>query len=361
MNAKSNWNIPVQTASGHYAVHIGEGFLESTGELISTKTKLHGTCAIITDSKVEPLYAGTVRSSLEQAGFRPILQTIPSGERSKSLEVAESCADAMISGGLDRSSFVVALGGGVVGDLTGFVAGIYFRGIPFVQIPTTVVALVDSSVGGKTGVNAKGGKNLLGVFHQPTLVIADPNTLASLPEREFREGFAEIVKHAVIRDASMLDRITPGRRENLGPLIAENVAIKAAIVEADEREQTGERALLNFGHTIGHAIENAAGYGEWFHGEAVSLGMVAALRISRLFARLPQAEEERVVRLLARLGLPVDFRKAPPTGDLLQAMRSDKKFSEGAIRFVVTQKLGTAQLTSEVDALKIAEALESLR
>ena len=186
----------------------------------------------------------------------------------------------MISAGLDRRAFVAALGGGVVGDLAGFVASIYYRGIPHVQIPTTVVAQVDSAIGGKTGVNARDGKNLIGSFHQPALVIADPETLSTLPKREFNEGIAEIIKHAVIRDAAMLVDLHKPVTSDLPPLIARNQEIKSAIVVEDEFEKLGVRALLNFGHTIGHAIENAAGYGRYLHGEAVSLGIAAALRLS---------------------------------------------------------------------------------
>jgi 3-dehydroquinate synthase len=340
--------VAVETSSARYVALVGEGLLAQLPELILTRTTLRGRCAVITDDRVAPHYLEVVRDGLEKAGFGVHAVVVPAGEKSKSMARVAECCDAMIAAGLDRASFVVALGGGVVGDLAGFVAAIYYRGIPFVQVPTTIVAQVDSSVGGKTGVNAPGGKNLLGAFHQPALVVADPRTLRTLPEREFREGFAEVVKHGIIRDAALLDLIQPGARENLTELIARNIGIKAAIVAADERELSGQRALLNFGHTIGHAIENAAGYGEWFHGEAVSLGMVAALRLSRELVGLSEAEENRCRQLLVELGLPTDLSHLPPVEELLVAMRKDKKFVGGLPRFVLTPRLGEALVSEAV-------------
>lgn len=362
MNQSSIATISVRTTTQTYEVILGEGLIASTGRLIRDCTKLAGkNCLLLSDSKVGPLYAEEVAASLQAAGHRVTMFFVPSGEASKSLSCVEQIMDAAIAAGLDRSSFLLALGGGVVGDLGGFAASVYFRGIPFVQIPTTIVSQVDSSVGGKTGVNAKGGKNLIGAFHQPALVVADPLTLQSLPDREFLEGFAEVVKHAVIRDADMLDLINPGARDGLVPLLARNVAIKAALVEADEKEEKGLRALLNFGHTLGHAIENAAGYGEYFHGEAVSLGMVAALRLSRHKAGLPQAEEQQVIDVLKALRLPTTWSSAPPTEALLTAMQKDKKFSAGSIRFVLTPGLGEAFLSKDVTAEDIRSTIEELR
>ena len=353
--------VTVRTAAMSYPVLLGEGLLSQVGKLLIERTSLRGICALVTDTNVGALYGAVVEKSLADAGFRVVMCKMPAGESSKSLAEAERCADVMIAAGLDRKAFVVALGGGVVGDLAGFVAAIYYRGIPFVQIPTTIVAQVDSAVGGKTGVNTRGGKNLIGSFHQPRLVIADPQTLLTLPEREFCEGFAEVVKHAIIRDAGMLDRIQPGNRENLTSLLAENVAIKAAIVEADEKEEIDLRALLNFGHTVGHAIENAAGYGEWFHGEAISLGMVVALRLSRHFAGLSLAEEQKVIALLTALQLPVDFGQAPATAAILSAMKTDKKFDSGKVRFVLTPKLGSAVVCNAITLADIEKVIQELR
>ncbi|MGA0849342.1 MAG: 3-dehydroquinate synthase family protein, partial [Chthoniobacterales bacterium] len=245
--------VPVAIPGQSCRVLVGPGLLARTGAL-ARECGLHGTCAVITDENVGRLHGDAVMASLEAAGNKAVLLTVPAGEKSKCLTTAEDLCDRMIAAGLDRSSFVVALGGGVVGDLAGFVAAIYHRGIPFVQIPTTIVAQVDSSIGGKTGVNARAGKNLIGAFHQPRLVLADTDTLATLPDREYREGFAEVIKHGVIRDAAMLDELDPAApRESLAPLVARNIAIKAAIVAEDEHERTGTRALLNFGHTVAHA------------------------------------------------------------------------------------------------------------
>ncbi|HRQ90292.1 MAG TPA: 3-dehydroquinate synthase family protein, partial [Bacteroidia bacterium] len=257
-------SISLQLANDRYEVLVGTGLIADTAALVAAHTGIRARkAAIVTDSNVAPLYADTVLASLSDAGIEAVLITVPAGEASKSMErVTEVCRE-MLRAGLDRKSFLVALGGGVVGDLAGFAAAIFQRGIPCIQIPTTIVSQVDSSVGGKTGVNTPEGKNLLGAFHQPRLVLADTDTLATLPDREFNEGFAEIIKHAAIRDASLLDLVEDHAaiREHLVDLVARNVAIKAAVVEEDERETTGTRALLNFGHTLGHGIEAAGGYG----------------------------------------------------------------------------------------------------
>ncbi|MCB1092562.1 MAG: iron-containing alcohol dehydrogenase, partial [Verrucomicrobiae bacterium] len=253
-----------------YLVQVGRDLLKTLGEEVNKKMPDRVKCAVVTDSNVGPLYAETVLASLRSAGKEPTLITVPAGESSKSLSWSESVLGEMVRAGLDRKSFVVALGGGVIGDLGGFCAAIYQRGIPYVQVPTTVLSQVDSSVGGKTGVNLPDAKNMVGCFHQPVHVVADVDTLSSLPKREWNEGFAEIIKHAAIRDASMFDAIknVADGKGDLVALIRRNISIKAVIVEADEFETIGTRALLNFGHTLGHAIEAAAGYGRLLHGEA---------------------------------------------------------------------------------------------
>ena len=289
--------VPVNIPGKPCRILAGPGLIGRAGDL-SAEAGLRGACAIITDENVGRLHGAAVQKSLEAAGYAAQILAVPAGEKSKSLAAVENLADRMIAAGLYRKSFVVALGGGVVGDLAGFVAAIYHRGIPFLQIPTTIVAQVDSSIGGKTGVNARAGKNLLGTFHQPRLVLADTDTLSTLPDREFREGFAEVIKHAVIRDAAMLAELSPeAPRQSLAPLIARNITIKAAIVSADEREESGLRALLNFGHTIGHAIENVAGYGRFLHGEAISLGLCAALEISVRKAGLPESDARATAKI----------------------------------------------------------------
>ena len=262
----------------------------------------------------------------------------------------------MAQAGLDRSSSVFALGGGVVGDLAGFVAAIYYRGIPCVQVPTTVVAQVDSSIGGKTGVNLAAGKNLVGSFHQPALVVADVSTLSTLPPREFHEGFAEIIKHAAIRDPELLGEIAD-RTE----LVARNIRIKASIVAADEFETSGLRALLNFGHTIGHGIETAAGYGSLLHGEAISLGLAAAAALSVKHAGLPQSEADRIIEALARHNLPLKLPREISIESILAAVSRDKKFQSGAVRFVLLKKLGEAFVSDKIPISEIRSAIEELR
>lgn len=361
MSSDAPIEIPVAIPGTECRIMAGRGLLSATGLLVG-ECGLKGACVIITDENVGRLHGATVQASLEEAGFPVQMLAVPAGEKSKCLSAAENLCDRMIAAGLDRGSFVVALGGGVVGDLAGFVAAIYYRGIPFVQIPTTIVAQVDSATGGKTGVNARAGKNLIGAFHQPRLVLADTDTLDTLPEREYVEGFAEVIKHAVIRDAAMLEALDPGApRTSLAPIIARNISIKAAVVAEDEKEETGVRALLNFGHTVGHAIENAAGYGRFLHGEAVGLGIAAALEISVRGFGLPPADAARVRDKLAAYHLPLVLPADITTEALLAAARRDKKFAAGHVRFVVTPRLGEAFVTGEVTTEDIRDAIESLR
>lgn len=352
--------IPVLLTKNPYEVIVGHDILHRAGEFTGHLLP-RGKCAVITDSNVGPLHAGTALAALKDGGYDATLVTIPAGEKSKSLGEVEKVCDAMIKAGLDRGSFVVALGGGVVGDLAGFVASIYFRGVPCVQIPTTVMAQVDSSIGGKTGVNSKEGKNLIGSFHQPVLVITDPELLQTLPKREFNEGFAEIIKHAVIRDAGMLDEVEDFSKDALTSLVARNIKIKAKVVAEDEFEREGIRALLNFGHTVGHAIENAAGYGRYLHGEAISLGLAAALELSERKAGLAAEESDKVIHALRSFDLPVTVPDDLPLDDVMKALTRDKKFEAGAIRYVLTEKLGTAFVSKDVTAEDIREVLEELR
>lgn len=347
--------IPVSLARSPYDVEVGCGLLDGCGAAIAGVLPAR-RCALVTDSNVAPLYAARVADSLKRAGFGSSTIIVPSGEASKSMRQASEICEAMVEAGLDRAAMLVALGGGVVGDLAGFVAAIYYRGIPFVQLPTTVVSQVDSSVGGKTGVNASGGKNLIGSFHQPRLVIADTDTLATLPRREFNEGFAEIIKHAAIRDPDMLDRL-----DDLPSLVARNVAIKAAIVAEDEYETKGLRALLNFGHTIGHGIEAAAGYGRYLHGEAISLGLVAACRLSVEKSGLPEPAAERIMAALVRYDLPLQLPADIGTETILAALRKDKKFRAGAVRFVLLRNPGDAFISEDVSEADIASAIDALR
>ena len=352
--------VDVNLAERSYQVLIGHGLLDTLGEKLRA---IHpgSSCAVITDSNVGPLYAARALKSLADAGFKTVLVTVPAGEKSKSLACVEKACDEMIAAGLDRNACVVALGGGVVGDLAGFVAAVYYRGIPFAQIPTTIISLVDSAVGGKTGVNATGGKNLIGSFHQPRFVLADVDTLKSLPAREFNEGFAEIIKHAIIRDAQLFEDIAVVDREEMVPLIARNVAIKAQIVSADEHETTGERALLNYGHTVGHGIEAAAGYGRYLHGEAISLGIVAATSLSVKKAGLSTDAQRQILARLEQFHLPVKLPADISTESILSAMKTDKKFSQGKIRFVLANRIGEASLSDAVTIEDIRETIEELR
>jgi len=351
--------VQVNLPTNPYTVRIGKNVLSRVGKLASS-LNLGMLCAVITDSNVAPLYAEEVVESLRKHGFLPKLFEVQAGEASKSFKQVEALCEQMIWAGMDRTSFILALGGGVIGDLAGFVAAIYFRGIPYIQLPTTIMAQVDSSVGGKTGVNASSGKNLIGAFHQPLAVLTDVKTLGTLPEREYHEGFAEIIKHAAIRDREFFEKLKHFDKNDIESIIQRNVEIKAEIVAADERETTGERALLNFGHTIGHAIENAAGYGHYLHGEAISLGIAGALHLSVALGGLSSAESEEALALLKKFHLPT---VSPPRIDprkIMQALKKDKKFLGGQVRFVLLSSIGHAFVSDDVTIQDIEDTLKNL-
>jgi 3-dehydroquinate synthase len=352
-------SVEIGVADHSYHALIGAGLLDLAGAKIAEILNCR-TGAIVSDTNVAALFGQRLQRSLEAAGLKTILLTAPAGETSKTLEQAGALCDQMISAGLDRTSFVVGLGGGVLGDLSGFVAAIFHRGIPHVQVPTTLLAMVDSSIGGKTGVNTRSGKNLLGVVHHPALVIADTDVLQTLPAREFNQGFAEIIKHAIIADAAMFRELTKGRPSDLAPLIRRNVEIKAKVVGQDELDKTGQRALLNFGHTVGHAIERAGDYRQFFHGEAISLGMVAAAAVSATRAGLASTEQRQIIELLRAFDLPTKLPAHFPREKIFEALPLDKKFEGGAIRFVVTPRIGVAHLTSDVTMKDIRVAVEEL-
>ncbi len=363
MNAPLPIVETVSLPHGSYQVLLGPGLLDSLGAACRRACAAMEV-ALVSDETVDSLHGAAAAAALEGAGMRVVHIVVPAGEASKSMEMAERCCREMTRGGLGRNSLVVALGGGVVGDLAGFVAAIHYRGVPYVQVPTTIVAQVDSSVGGKTGVNLAEGKNLVGAFHQPKLVLADSDLLATLPDREFREGFAEVIKHAAIRDPEMLDAVValdPQARHDLAPLMARNVAIKARIVEADTEERSGLRALLNFGHTIGHGIEAEAGYGGMLHGEAISLGLRAALDLSVRHAGLSLGFAERVMRALRHFVLPTTLGPDFSTEGILKRLALDKKFESGAIRFVLLRAPGDAFVSSDLSVEQIAGAIERLR
>jgi 3-dehydroquinate synthase len=352
-------SLEVQTGGQRYEVLIGHGLLGRAGELV--RHRITGErCALIADAKVVPLFAETINASLGAAGFRVHLFPISGGETAKSIAQAASLCEQMSSAGFDRTSFVVSLGGGVVGDLAGFVAAIFLRGIPYVSIPTTLLAQVDSCIGGKTGVNSSTGKNLIGAFHQPALVIADSDTLQTLPDRIWNEGFAEAIKHGVIRDADLFHSLPTVDRRDPAEFIARNLKVKAGIVAADERERSDTRSLLNFGHTIGHAIEYAAGYGNILHGEAISLGMVAAAQVSMRHAGLSLGDAEQIKTALEAHQLPTKLPAHFPRPKIFEALPRDKKFERGRIRFVVAQAIGQASVSSEVTFGDLRAAVDSL-
>jgi len=338
--------VSVQLGNRSYAIKIAPGLLQKLGNECA-RLKLGRRCAIITDTNVGRRFARTACRSLAAAGFEPSLITVPAGETAKSLRSVEQCYDQLAAHRLERKSFIVALGGGVVGDLAGFVAATYLRGIPFVQVPTTLLAQVDSSVGGKTGVNLKAGKNLVGAFYQPRLVLCDLDTLKTLPEREFRAGLAEVIKYGIIYDAPLfarLERDLAGLLRRKPALLAAVVArcceIKAEVVGQDETE-SGLRAILNFGHTIGHAIENSSGYGKFLHGEAIAIGQVVESRLSAGLTGLSDGDAGRILDLIKRAGLPYAIKlDAGRRKKLFAAMKLDKKVSDGQVKFVLARRIG---------------------
>jgi 3-dehydroquinate synthase len=354
--------VQIHAGAHRCPILVGSNLVERVGEYLLKHVRGQ-SCAIISDKSVAPLFANRVKQSLTATGFRPTLITIPAGEKSKTLKQAGAICEQMIAAGLDRQSFVIGLGGGVIGDISGFVAAIYHRGIPHVQIPTTLLAMVDSSIGGKTGVNTVDGKNLIGAVHQPLLVIDDVDVLKTLPRREFIQGFAEIIKHAIIADAKMFEELQSWQASGalaLQQLICRNVQIKSRIVAKDEHDRTGQRALLNFGHTVGHAIERVGDYRKFLHGEALSLGIVAACAVSIKRAGLPPRQRDAVINLLQRFELPTKLPAHFSRTKILDTLKYDKKFEGGKIRFIVTPKIGAAYASRDVTMKDIRKAIKQL-
>ncbi len=350
--------LPVQLGTRSYPILIGSGLLSRRGIL---ESHLRGRdVLVVTNVTVGPIYLDPLKSLL--AGCRQTVVTLPDGEQHKSMATAGLVLDALVQGRYGRDAVVVALGGGVVGDIAGFAAAIYQRGIDFIQVPTTLLAQVDSAVGGKTGVNHPGGKNLIGAFHQPVCVLSDIDTLRTLPDRELSAGLAEVVKYGLIADLEFFSWL----EEQAGALLQRDPAalshvirrcceLKAAIVGEDEREQ-GRRALLNLGHTFGHAIEQQSGYGEWLHGEAVAAGTCMAAEFCVQLGWLRDDDLARIRQLFRRLHLPI----APPPGDpgeFLAAMGMDKKVVAGQIRLVLLKRLGAACLTGDYAPHQLADFL----
>jgi 3-dehydroquinate synthase len=334
------------------------------GALLGVDTLGRKRCCIVTDENVAPLHLGKLRDGLPQ-DIDDIRVIIPSGEDRKNLQTVSKVYDQILEAKIDRNTPIIALGGGVVGDLAGFVAATILRGVPFVQVPTTLLAMVDASVGGKTGIDHAVGKNLIGAFHQPRAVLIDPEVLKTLPKRELYGGLAECIKHDVIRDAdgfarleSSIDRALALDMEYLTELIAHNVGIKAKVVEADPFER-GERAHLNFGHTFGHAIEAASNY-RYSHGESVALGMVAASFAAVKLGMLNESDRRRIVDLIRRAELPTGKMELP-IDRVVGIMGYDKKVEAGKMRFVLPDRIGHVIIRDDVPAAVVREAVESLR
>jgi 3-dehydroquinate synthase len=358
--------VKVPLGNRSYEINIGPGLLAHLGTQC-IRQKLGLRCAVVSDSNVAPKFGLQVQRVVKMSGFDVVQITFPAGETSKSLKSAQACYDQLAAHRLERNSFIIALGGGVVGDLAGFVAATYLRGVPFVQVPTTLLAQVDSSVGGKVGVNLKAGKNLVGAFHQPRLVLCDLDTLGTLPEREYRAGLAEVIKYGIIYDAdffarleSNLPKIMQREMKTLAAIIARCCEIKAEVVGQDETEG-GLRAILNFGHTIGHAIENISGYGKYLHGEAISIGQVAAAELSASVLKFPMQDVARIRNLLQRAGLPTQLSlNIAQRKKLFAAMSLDKKVSGGEVKFVLAGQIGKVVWGQRVSAKLINAALDKI-
>lgn len=352
-------------AGRSYEVLCGSGLLGKTGALLRAAGAVRAV--VVGDSAVAATHGQAVAASLAAAGVAPLSVGVPAGETSKSPAAATALWEEFARLGVDRGTHVVAVGGGVVGDLAGFVAATFMRGLPSWQVPTTLVAQVDSAVGGKTGINLAAGKNLVGAFWQPQGVVADIDTLATLPRREFVSGLAEVVKYGMILDAEFFTWL----EEHAAALVARDpdavlhavtrsVQLKSAVVEADERETGGARAALNYGHTFGHALETVCGYGRLLHGEAVALGMARAARLAAALGRLAPEIVARQDRLLDRLSLPVSLDRLDPppsVSDLVAAMRLDKKAVGGGIRFVLPDRIGRVQIVQDVPEPEIVGVL----
>jgi 3-dehydroquinate synthase len=346
--------LKVDLADRSYPIHIGAGLLvrcELIDEVMPRKRVV-----VVTDTTVEALYLDPLVAGLSKQGIQSVSIVIPTGEAHKNWQTLNTIFDRLIESRCERGTTIIALGGGVVGDIAGFAAAVYQRGVPFVQIPTTLLAQVDSSVGGKTAINHASGKNMIGAFYQPRVVIADTDTLSTLPQRELAAGLAEVIKYGLIRDRTFLDwldlnmeRLVEREPEALAYAIEHSCRMKAEVVELDEHE-SGLRAQLNFGHTFGHAIEAGTGYGTWLHGEAVAAGMVLAAQLSRRMGFLSSDDVGLVNQLLTRAGLPT---KAPNLGSkrYLDLMGHDKKVQGGRLQFILLQKLGCAVVSEAPDSV----------
>ncbi|MHB1140210.1 MAG: 3-dehydroquinate synthase [Sulfuricaulis sp.] len=355
--------LPLELGERSYPIYIGSGLLDQ-GDLL--KRHIAGSrVAIVTNATVAPLYLAKVRAHV--SALQPVEVILPDGEEHKTLEVLNRIFDALLAARCDRRTTLIALGGGVIGDMAGFAAASYQRGVPFIQVPTTLLSQVDSSVGGKTGVNHPLGKNMIGAFYQPRAVIIDTDTLNTLPDRELASGLAEVIKYGLIRDPEFfawleanLDKLLARDAEALAYAIQRSCHNKAEVVAADERE-SGVRATLNLGHTFGHAIETGLGYGEWLHGEAIAAGMVMAADLSRRLGWLTAAETARIEKLIRRARLPVRAPGSLSPARFLELMAVDKKVLDGRLRLVLLKHLGEAVVTDACPRAELEATLTSMR
>jgi len=358
--------ITVDLGSRSYPIQIGPGLLSNVGEEVS-KLVSATSIAILTHPHLAKRYAPPVVDSLKKQGIRTELILVPPGERSKNLATLGRIYEQMVSAGLDRKSLLLTLGGGVLGDVGGFAAASYLRGIPFIQLPTTLLSQVDASVGGKTGIDLPSGKNLVGAFYQPRGVFIDTDTLATLANRELRSGLAEVIKYGIIRDEGFyryidgsLPSLLSRKPEAIGRIIARSCEIKAEVVGKDETEQ-GLRAILNYGHTVGHALESATAYRRFKHGEAISIGMVSAALIGEEIEHTPPDVTAAIVRTLTAAGLPTSFPDDVGNNEILAAMQRDKKTIGGRVHFVLCSAIGKVETVSDVPPTAVEAALNRQR
>ena len=352
--------VKVELGARAYTIHVGQGLLGRSDLLLPHLRQ--SRVAIVTNTTVAPLYLQRFAKPLRDAGIDVVEIVLPDGERFKNWQTLNSIFDVLLERCCERSTTLIALGGGVIGDMTGFAAACYQRGMPFIQVPTTLLSQVDSSIGGKTAINHPLGKNMIGAFHQPRVVLADTDALNTLPDRELRAGLAEVIKNGLIRDLPFLewleanlDRVLAREPQALEYAICRSCQNKAEVVVADEHEN-GERALLNIGHTFGHAIETGMGYGEWLHGEAVAAGTMMAAELSRLLGWISAADVTRVEALFVRAGLPV-FGPAMEVDRYLELMLHDKKVQNGKLRLVLFRAIGQAVVSDCAEAELIAAAI----
>ena len=355
--------LNVELGPRSYPIYVGPGLLGNPKLL--TPHIAGSRVAIVTNETIAPLYLNVIKSGLEK--FRPVEVILPDGEQYKSMEMLDRVFSALLESRCDRRTTIVALGGGVVGDMAGFAAATYQRGVPFIQLPTTLLSQVDSSVGGKTGVNHRLGKNMIGAFYQPKAVLIDTDTLQTLPDRELSAGLAEVIKYGLIRDISFfgwleqnMDRLLERDPDTLGEAIIRSCRHKAQVVAADETE-AGQRALLNLGHTFGHAIETGMGYGAWLHGEAVATGMVMAADLSRRLGWLSGEDVTRVETLIRRARLPVRAPAAISPARFLELMSVDKKVLDGQMRLVLLKTIGHAVIVDDCPPAHLQATLAAMR